>query len=29
MVLPIGASKFEEALRMGTETYHHLKVVLL
>ncbi|KAG5053493.1 hypothetical protein JHK87_005691 [Glycine soja] len=25
MILPIGASKFEEALRMGTETYHHLK----
>ncbi|KAH1156356.1 hypothetical protein GLYMA_18G270500v4 [Glycine max] len=26
MIVPIGASKFEEALRMGTETYHHLKV---
>ncbi|KAG4961795.1 hypothetical protein AAZX31_14G009600 [Glycine max] len=28
MILPIGASKFEEALRMGTETYHHLKAVI-
>ncbi|XP_048420696.1 cytosolic enolase 3-like isoform X5 [Pyrus x bretschneideri] len=25
MILPIGASKFEEALQMGSETYHHLK----
>ena len=25
MVLPIGASNFREALRMGTETYHALK----
>ncbi|PNY17511.1 cytosolic enolase 3-like protein, partial [Trifolium pratense] len=25
MILPIGASRFEEALRMGSETYHHLK----
>ncbi|XP_057955731.1 cytosolic enolase 3 [Malania oleifera] len=28
MVLPIGASSFEEALRMGSETYHHLKAVI-
>lgn len=26
MILPIGASKFEEALQIGAETYHHLKV---
>lgn len=26
MILPIGASRFEEALQMGSETYHHLKV---
>lgn len=26
MVLPIGANRFEEALQMGSETYHHLKV---
>ncbi|GAU43679.1 hypothetical protein TSUD_254080 [Trifolium subterraneum] len=29
MILPIGASRFEEALRMGSETYHHLKGRLL
>lgn len=28
MILPIGAIKFEEALQMGSETYHHLKVIL-
>ncbi len=28
MILPAGASSFEEAMRMGTETYHHLKSVL-
>jgi len=28
MVLPIGASSFREALRMGAEIYHHLKAVL-
>jgi len=28
MVLPVGASTFGEALRMGTETFHHLKSVL-
>lgn len=25
MIMPIGASSFKEALRMGTETYHELK----
>lgn len=28
MVMPIGASSFSEALRMGTEVFHHLKAVL-
>jgi enolase len=28
MVVPIGATKFSEALRMGTETFHTLKGVL-
>ncbi|KAL5580845.1 hypothetical protein UlMin_013287 [Ulmus minor] len=28
MILPIGASRFEEALQMGAETYHHLKAVI-
>ena len=28
MVVPIGAASFAEALRMGTEVYHHLKAVL-
>jgi len=28
MVMPVGASSFREALRMGTEIYHHLKAVL-
>ncbi|XP_038705775.1 cytosolic enolase 3-like [Tripterygium wilfordii] len=28
MILPTGASKFEEALQMGSETYHHLKAVI-
>ena len=28
MVLPVGASSFREALRMGTETYHALKAEL-
>ena len=27
MILPIGARQFEEALQMGSETYHHLKVI--
>ncbi|CAN8247416.1 unnamed protein product [Cochlearia groenlandica] len=28
MILPIGASRFEEALQWGSETYHHLKAVV-
>lgn len=28
MVMPFGASSFSEALRMGTEVFHHLKTVL-
>lgn len=28
MVMPVGASSFSEALRMGTEVFHHLKNVL-
>jgi enolase len=28
MVMPIGASSFSEALRMGVEVFHHLKSVL-
>jgi enolase len=28
MILPVGASSFADALRMGTEIYHHLKGVL-
>ena len=28
MIVPIGAAKFSEALRMGVETFHHLKAVL-
>src|SRR4030043_1103985 len=28
MVLPLGASSFQEALRMGVEIFHHLKTVL-
>jgi enolase len=28
MVMPIGADTFADALRMGTEVFHHLKVVL-
>ena len=28
MVMPVGASSFAEALRMGTEVYHSLKAVL-
>ena len=28
MVFPVGADTFSEALRMGTETFHHLKAVL-
>src|SRR6185437_8348883 len=28
MIVPVGAAKFSEALRMGTETFHNLKAVL-
>ena len=28
MILPTGASSFTEAMRMGSETYHHLKKVI-
>lgn len=28
MIVPIGAEKFSDALRMGVETFHHLKKVL-
>ncbi|KAA8549354.1 hypothetical protein F0562_001038 [Nyssa sinensis] len=28
MILPVGAKKFEEAVQMGSETYHHLKAVI-
>jgi enolase len=28
MILPVGAKSFKEALRMGTEVYHHLKAIL-
>jgi enolase len=28
MVMPVGASSFAESLRMGVETFHHLKKVL-
>src|SRR5690606_37851448 len=28
MIAPIGAPTFREALRMGTEVYHHLKTVI-
>ena len=28
MIMPIGARTFSEALRMGAETFHHLRVVL-
>ncbi len=28
MIMPVGAKCFSEALRMGTEVYHHLKKVL-
>jgi len=29
MILPTGANSFSEAMKMGTETYHHLKSVLV
>ncbi|MFQ5952029.1 MAG: phosphopyruvate hydratase [Candidatus Omnitrophota bacterium] len=28
MIMPIGASSFKEALRMGSEVFHHLKKIL-
>lgn len=28
MIMPVGAGSFSEALRMGTEVFHHLKAVL-
>ncbi|KAI9502552.1 phosphopyruvate hydratase [Coemansia spiralis] len=28
MILPVGASSFTEAMRMGSEVYHHLKSVI-
>lgn len=28
MIMPVGATKFSESLRMGTEVFHHLKMVL-
>lgn len=28
MIMPVGASRFSEALRMGTEIFHHLKAIL-
>ena len=28
MILPVGAPSFKEAIRMGTEIFHHLKAVL-
>lgn len=28
MIVPVGASNYKEALRMGTEVYHNLKIVL-
>ena len=29
MILPIGAKDFTEAMKMGSEVYHHLKSVTL
>lgn len=26
MILPVGAANFKEAMKMGCEVYHHLKV---
>ena len=28
MILPTGAASFSEAMKMGSETYHHLKVCM-
>ena len=29
MILPVGAASFNEAMKMGVEVYHHLKVTLI
>jgi len=29
MILPTGASSFKEAMKMGVEVYHNLKVIAL
>jgi len=29
MILPVGASSFKEAMKMGVEVYHNLKVIAL
>ncbi|CAA6655088.1 unnamed protein product [Spirodela intermedia] len=29
MILPVGANTFEEAMQMGSETYYHLKAIIL
>lgn len=29
MIVPVGADRFSDALRMGVETFHHLKKILL
>ncbi|KAG0477446.1 hypothetical protein HPP92_014287 [Vanilla planifolia] len=29
MIVPVGANSFEEAMQMGSETYHHLKSVII
>ena len=28
MIMPVGTNRFREALRMGTEVFHHLKAIL-
>ncbi|XP_078160195.1 cytosolic enolase [Carex rostrata] len=28
MIMPLGASNFEDAMQMGVETYHHLKAII-
>ncbi len=28
MILPTGATSFKEAMKMGSEVYHHLKSVI-
>ena len=28
MILPVGASSFHEAMRAGSEVYHHLKTII-